>query len=64
MIMVQNLKKFDRKSFGVNIIKENTCIIHKAGQWGILLFKQVLKIKEKCLTLNSGLNASKELMLF
>lgn len=33
-----------------------------AGQWDILLFKQTLKIKEKCQTLNSGFNAFKELM--
>ena len=55
---------FDRKTFSVNIAKENTCIIDKARQWDILLFKEALKIKEKCPTLNSGLKASKELKLF
>ena len=36
----------------------------EARQWKILLFKEALKIKEKCLALNSGLTASKELNLF
>ena len=57
-------EKFDRKIFTVNIVKENTCIIDKARQWDILLFKEVLKIKEKCSILNSGLKASKVLKLF
>ena len=38
-------EKFDRKTFSGNIVKENTCIIDKAGQWDILLFKEALKIK-------------------
>ena len=53
-------EKFDRKTFSRNIVKENTCIIDKAGQWDILLFKEALKIKEKHATLISGLKASKE----
>ena len=57
-------EKFDMKTFSVNIVKVNTCIIDKARQWDILLFKEALKIKEKCPTLNSGLKASKELKLF
>ena len=57
-------EKFDRKTFSVNIVKENTCIIDKARLWDILLFKEVLKIKEKCPVLNSGLKVSKELKLF
>ena len=57
-------EKFDRKTFCVNAVKENTCIIDKARQWDILIFKEGLKIKEKCPTLNSGLKASKELKLF
>ena len=56
--------KSDRKTFSVNVVKENTCIIDKARQWEILIFKEPLKIKEKCPTLNSGLKASKELKLF
>ena len=57
-------EKFDRKTFSVNKVKENTCIIDKTRQWDILLFKEAMKIKEKCATLNSGLKASKELKLF
>ena len=53
-------EKFDRKIFSVNIVKENTCIYDRAGQWEILLFKEALKIKEKYATLISGLKASKE----
>ena len=53
-------EKFDRKTFSVNIVKENTCIYDRAGQWDILLFKEALKIKEKYPTLISGLKASKE----
>ena len=56
-------EKFDRKTFSVNIVKEETCIIDKARQWDILLFKEALKIKEKCPALNSGLKVSKELKL-
>ena len=56
-------EKFDRKTFSVNIVKESTCIIDKARQWDILLFKEALKIKEKCPTLNSGFKLSKELKL-
>ena len=37
-------KKFDKKTFSLNIVKENTCIINKARQWNILLFKGALKI--------------------
>ena len=39
-------EKLDRKIFGVNIFKEKTSIIDKARRWDILLFKEVLKIKE------------------
>ena len=45
---------FDTKTFGVNIVKQNTCIIDKARQRDILLFKEALKIKEKCPTLNKN----------
>ena len=41
-------EKFDRKAFNVNIVKGNTCIIDKARQCDILLFKEALKIEEKC----------------
>lgn len=34
-----------------------------AGQWDILLFKQTLKIKEKCQTLNSGVKMFKQFVL-
>ena len=57
-------EKFDMEIFSVNVVKENTCSIDKARQWEILIFKEGLKIKEKCPTLNSGLKASKELKLF
>ena len=57
-------EKLDRKTFSVNIVNENTCIIDKTRQWGILIFEEVLKIKEKCPALNSDLKASKELKLF
>ena len=53
-------EKFDRKIFSVNIVKENTCIYDRAGQWEILLFKEALKVKEKYPTLISGLKAAKE----
>ena len=53
-------EKIDRKTFSVNIVKENTCIIDEARQWDIFLFEEALKIKEKCPTLNSGLKASKD----
>ena len=38
-------EKIDRKTFSVNIVKENTCIIDKARQGNILLFKEALMIK-------------------
>ena len=38
-------EKFDTKTFIVNIVKGNTCIINKARQWDILLFREALKIK-------------------
>ena len=47
-------QKFDTKSFSVNIVKQNTCIIDKARQRDILLFKEALNIKEKCPTLNKN----------
>ena len=40
-------EKCDRKRFGVQIVKENICIIDKARQRGILLIKCMLKINEK-----------------
>ena len=48
-------EKIVRKIFSVNIVKENTSITDKAKQWDILFFKEVLKIKDKCPILNSGL---------
>ena len=57
-------KKSERKSFGVNLVRKNICIIHKAKRWEILLFKEALKIKEKCPALNSRLKAYKELKPF
>ena len=53
-------EKIDRKTFSVNIVKENTCIIDEARQREIFLFKEALKTKEKCPTLNSGLKESRE----
>lgn len=41
-------EKCDRKRFGVQIVKENICIIDKARQRDILLIKCMLKINEKC----------------
>ena len=38
-------EKFDTKTFIVNIVKGNTCIINKARQWDILLFREALRIK-------------------
>ena len=38
-------EKFDTKTFIVNIVKGSTCIINKARQWDILLFREALKIK-------------------
>ena len=40
-------EKCDRKRFGVQIVKENICIIDKARQRGISLIKCMLKINEK-----------------
>ena len=39
-------REIDKKSFDINIVKENICIIDKARGWGILLFKEGIKIAE------------------
>ena len=54
-------KKFDRKSFHWNTVKKNICIIEKARGWGILLFKEWMKIEENVWTL---IKVSEKLKLF
>ena len=56
--------KIDKENFGLSIVKESTCIIDKARRWDILLFKAVLKIREKSVTLNNVVKVSKDLNLF
>ena len=56
--------KFDLRTTCINLVQDNTEIIGKHKNWNILLFKEVLKIKELNPILNSGLKASKELQLF
>ena len=56
--------EIERKSSGVNLVKKNICIIHKARRWDIFFFKEGLKVKEKRRTLKSRLEAFKELKLF
>ena len=55
--------KFDRKIYSVATIKEKIIIIDIARRCNILLFRETLHLKEKNLTLNDGLKASKELKL-
>ena len=56
--------KFDKKIYRVATVKENISIIDSARWWDILLYKETLHIKEKNLTFNNGIKASKELKLF
>ena len=56
ILAVQNVKNLT--SFSVNIVNKNTYIID------IIYLKELLKIKEKGLTFNSSLKASKELKSF
>ena len=53
--------KYDKKIYSVTNVKEN---ISSVRRWDILLFTEALHIKEKILTLNNGLEVSKELKLF
>ena len=57
-------ENFDRKTFGIIIVKENICAIDKARWWDILFLKETLKTQEKCLALINGFKVSKELKLF
>ena len=45
-------------------LQYNTIVLDRCNNWNELLFKEALMIKRHCLTLNTGLRASKELQLF
>ena len=61
---IQNSDKFDLRTTRMNLVQDNTEITDRLKNRNILLFKEVLKIKELISILNSGLKASKELQLF
>ena len=53
----------DNRNSHINLVINNTNIIHCYKNFNILLFKEALKINERKPTLNTGLKASKELQL-
>ena len=59
-----NINVVLRRKFDVNQIRDNTIVLDRCNNWNELLFKEALMIKRHCLTLNTGLRASKELQLF
>ena len=59
-----NINAAHRITFDVNQIRDNTLVLDRCNNWNEPLFKEALMIKRHCLTLNTGLRASKELQLF
>ena len=54
----------DNRNSRINLVIDNTNITDRHKNFGILLFKEAMKINERKPTLNTGLKASKELQLF
>ena len=52
------------KEFYLNTVRDNTSIIDMDNNWNILLFKEAFYIKTKQSAINSGVKASRELLLF
>ena len=52
------------KVFQLTTVRENTRVIDTDSNWNILLFKEAYYIKNKEASLNKGLKASRELLLF
>ena len=48
----------------ITLVQMNIRVIDRHKNWNVLLFKEAIKIKEIKPTLNTGLEASKELQLF
>ena len=48
----------------INLVIDNTKIIDHYNNFNVLLFKEAMKINERKLTLNTNLEASKEMQLF
>ena len=59
-----NIHDVHRRKFDINQIRDNTIVLDRCNNWNEVLFKEALMIKRHCLTLNTGLRASKELQLF
>ena len=56
--------EFDLRSSHINLVQMSTQIIDCHKNWNVLLFKEVIKIKEIKPTLNNSLKVSKKLQLF
>ena len=54
----------DSRKSSINLVQMNTRITDRHKNWSILLFKEVIEIKEKKPVFNTDLKASKELELF
>ena len=54
----------DPRTSGINLVQMKNRIIDCHKNWNVLLFKEVIKIKEKKPIFNTGLKTSKELQLF
>ena len=54
----------DIRTSRINLVQTKTRTIDLHKNWNILLFKEVIKIKESKPILKSGLKASKELQQF
>ena len=63
-LMLPELDETERRLTRINCIVDNTTIVDKSDNWNILLFKEALHIKKEKPSLNSGLKASRDLILF
>ena len=57
-------QKIDIKEFQVNVVRENTKILHYCDNWSQLCFIESLTIKESNPDLNAGMKATKEPQLY
>ena len=66
IIDIHNIHNDDviEKEFILNQIRTNTNIIDQSENWNILLYKEALHIKERKPSLNTGVRASREMLLF
>ena len=48
----------------INLVIDNTKIIHRYENFNIILFKKTMKINKRKPTLNTGLKVSNELQFF